>query len=315
MNSWEKQNESEKLEDILTILSKEWEPFAGNRALLNLHQLLTNSQYIEQLLPIMFGALSNPNSSYYMALALGRMGDRTLSRLIKATEDKNANVRSGACLALGQNYSSQRDLAIPVLLASLSDKNSTVRQEAINSLSNFHLDSSTVPTLILTMQNDPEISIRFIAAHILERIKDSRILEPALEALEDKESMMRCAAIRILGSSGNKQVLNKLIEFVENENEDSIVRLTAVNAVSLLGGNEIKEFLINLLTNKNNDVRYGAVQELAKIGDVEALPYLEEIYLNDEGSPTRGGTSQPTIKKAAAEAIQAIKDRKKSQFV
>ncbi len=51
------------------------------------------------------------------------------------------------------------------------------------------------------------------------------------------------------------------------------------------------------LSDKNVDVRLKSIQELADLGDIEALPTLEALYRDDPDS---------SVRKAAQEAGRAI---------
>jgi HEAT repeats/HEAT repeat len=90
--------------------------------------------------------------------AVEQYRDATIHALVKALNDRDANVRSAAALGLGSIGKVAAITPTPELTAALKDESATVRAAAAGALSNFTGGSdSMIPGLLTMMENDEAI--------------------------------------------------------------------------------------------------------------------------------------------------------------
>ena len=111
-------------------------------------------------------ALRAPPSS---AIALGRIGRTAVPGLIRTLQDEQSSVRTSAAIALGM-MGAQAEQAIPQLVKLLNDPDREVRQASVLSLGAIGpLTKELVPALV-RMMRDEDIFIRSMASAALQRI-------------------------------------------------------------------------------------------------------------------------------------------------
>jgi hypothetical protein len=105
--------------------------------------------------------------------------------------------------------------------------------------------------------------------------------EPLIEALMDRNRMVRLNATEALGKIGNERAVEPLIKTLEDD-WDSVVRLFATEALGKIGDARAVEPLIKTLENADNNVRrYAAAEALGMINDERAVEPLKEALQDD----------------------------------
>jgi HEAT repeat protein len=113
------------------------------------------------------------------------------------------------------------------------------------------------------------------------------------------------AAMSSLEEIGERAVL-PLIQVLLDQNELPIVRCRVAGTLAFLKDERAVEPLIETLVDENVEVRWHAVQALAKLGNRRAIPELQRIADNDEGEFTVTPTLHIVIKDDAKKAIEKI---------
>ena len=105
--------------------------------------------------------------------------------LVPLLKDSSSEVRAAAALALCNH---PHELALPDLVASLSDEDALVSGLAGNAL--VKIGSPAVPALLEVMQNLP-IKVRIPALRALVEIKDQRAIPVMMKCLEDDSAILQ----------------------------------------------------------------------------------------------------------------------------
>ncbi|RKY29568.1 MAG: hypothetical protein DRP68_07185, partial [Candidatus Omnitrophota bacterium] len=230
------------------------------------------------------------------AEALGEIGSPAIPHLIKALRDKDWRVRYRVRFPLGEIGSP----AIPHLIEVLKDKDSDVRKAAAEALRKIGWRP----------QNQEEEILYLIANPGWDELVEIGVpaIPYLIEALKDKDSNVRKAAVEALGKIDSKKAVPPLIEALKDENWD--VRSTAAEVLGKIGSQEAIPHLIETLKNENNYVRYKAAEALVKIGPpaifslIEALKH-EYWYVRQAAVYALGGIGS---QKAVPPLIEALKD-------
>jgi HEAT repeat protein len=164
-----------------------------------------------------------------------------------------------------------------------------LRQAAVNALeSKFHDAPDLFYHIKNVLQNDKNEYVRTVAAAVLGRMLDSRVVEPLIESLEKDSSLyVREKAAFALGKTSCKQAVEPLIKALENDSV-SDVRRNAADALGEIGDKRALEPLIKALENdSDSNVRWCAADALGKIGDKRAVEPLVKVLENDSVSTVR----------------------------
>ncbi len=154
--------------------------------------------------------------------ALTRGGTRSLSALVRALQDPDAEVVMFAAGVLGKT---RERAAIPHLIGLLTHLDVNVVQQAIESLAQLR-SGAAVGALLATLGEDPWL--RFAAIHALGEIGDERAVGPLAELLADEE--VRDGVIEALGKIGSPAALEHLAHALR-ESTDPVVFEACLRAI------------------------------------------------------------------------------------
>ena len=232
---------------------------------------------------------------------LGESGsDRTVSYLINALEDQDADVRKKAAEALGKIGD---PTALENLIVLLSDEDSDVRAWVASSLGEFN-DNRAVEHLILSLKDTNEL-VRCFAAYSLGNLRDTRATIPLCKILEDKKADVRIAAIYALEDIGDKKAAEPLIETLKY-GYPKHTRKLAAKALGTIGDVQAVEPLISIIKEnwKNTSLYRAAISALENIDDERAIePFRMAI---DEESQNHSILYSDDICEAAARALDRM---------
>lgn len=192
--------------------------------------------------------------------------------LVETLDERDTNVRQAAIDALGLLHARE---AVPALLNQLASSVWSVRLAAVRALSVFP-DPAVIAALIDRLQNDPQEHVREAAAEALGKFRSSEAVDALMtKALNDEDGFVRRIAAEALGS---------------------IRRREAVPA------------LITALADSEFHVRWAAVQALGAIGDARAVPALIEKLKEEHhaANPAWEELEHRRISDIAAEALESI---------
>ena len=127
-----------------------------------------------------------------------------------------------------------------------------------------------------------DVIIRRDAAKVLGYLNSAsggRAIQPLIEALNDKDMMVKYNVIQSLIRIGDNQAVEPLINLIKDKDEESIIRKNAAQALGELGDNQAVEPLINLIKDKDYEskIRNYAVKALGKHGDNQAVEPLIKL--------------------------------------
>ena len=243
---------------------------------------------------------------------LQEIGEGAIPELIKALEDKNPEVCTGATIALSKiGYN-----VVPFLIQAL--QNPSVKSLALDTF--VLIGKEALPDLIETLE-DNRSDLRSAAAEVLGRIgsedpetimvlwklenstrkfltsnrqafgqtnptESARALEniiPALtEALQDSVPKVRANAADSLVRIGTPEAIESVLPVLKQAlwSEDPVTRANVANTLIAIGTPEAVEPVLMLLRqslkNNNPSVRSNAAKLLKKIGTPKALKILQE---------------------------------------
>ena len=181
------------------------------------------------------------------------------------------------------------------------------REEAAISLGEIR-DSKGVDPLIEALKDEDEV-VRGWAAWSLGEIGDLNAVDPLIKALKDEDEWVRAEAASALGNIGDSKAFDPLI--VALNDEDEVVRGRAASALGNIGDPKAVDPLIVALKDDDRVVRWEAASALGNIGDPKAVDPLivalkdDDSVLRWEAASALGNIGDP---KAVDPLIVALKD-------
>ncbi|MBZ0317427.1 MAG: HEAT repeat domain-containing protein [Anaerolineae bacterium] len=136
--------------------------------------------------------------------------------------------------------------------------------------------SPAVEPLIKALQ-DSEKWVRYRAAEVLGRIRDTRAVMPLTDALQDTEYQVQWEAARALGKLCDPRAVQPLIRVLA---EDNLLQEIAVYSLCEVGEPAVAP-LIDALCNPVWRVRKGAAWALGELGDTRAVEPLIKALGDD----------------------------------
>ncbi len=132
---------------------------------------------------------------------------------------------------------------------------------------------------LIDLLEDPDPSLRQIAASVLGRIGSARATDPLIESLEDKNSNVRWDAAGALGKIRAEKSVGPLITMLKDESGP--VFYQAVTALGRIGSLEALDSLIAALDVPNSWNRKAVVTALGDLGSEKAVDPLLSILKED----------------------------------
>ena len=214
------------------------------------------------------------------AAALGNIGDaRAIRPLLLALKDPESEVRMAAVTAAGQFREPGTFDEIANLL--LDDGIIEVRQAAARALGNTR-HPAAIPYLLEALRDSFWWYEREQAADdLLQAIEGmgAPVFGPLIEALADKEGILRKFAVSILGRIGDPRALEPLGMALYDLHHE--VSRAAAEALARFGGASF-EILAEALRHPEMAIREHAVLALGRIQDARVAPLLMEMLRDPE---------------------------------
>lgn len=247
--------------------------------------------------------------------AMATLGGSTSDRLIAALKDERWRVREHAAKACGEIKDPRM---IDPLIAACRDRDGAVKSAAAEALGKIRT-AKGVPALIKLFR-DTSKTVRETAGTALMTIGEPSV-DPLLEALNDKDFVVRCHAVRALGGMTtdyqigrswvkDPKVVDRLLTMLKDP--DRAVREDATIALGMIGDARAVDGLIEAM--KDGAVKRHAIMSLGMIGDARALPPVLDALrgkgIRQDGTPTPGCivSEEAFIKEAAATALGHFRD-------
>lgn len=171
--------------------------------------------------------------------------------------------------------------------------------------------------------------VRRNAAQALGALRDKRAVEPLIQALKDRTMTVRQRAIVALGRIKDIQALPALLDILLENRHESYDANKAIHKFGKKALPEIAkafertnnqqlmllliemkyegafELVLKLLESSEPSTKLTAIQEMGKLGDKRAIPYLVS-QLNNDNPTTQSETVQALGKLGATETIPAM---------
>ncbi len=142
----------------------------------------------------------------------------------------------------------------------------------------------------------PDPDLRQFVAYLLGQARDSRAIEPLIDALQDEHVGVRGAAANALGTIGDPAAVPYLLPLLRHPNPQLVV--WAAFALTRLGHDSFG-VLESMLQSEDVDVRRSTILAFQQLGDQRAIPLLLAIS-NDDSKRFSGDT---TLGEAAVRAL------------
>jgi HEAT repeat protein len=191
-----------------------------------------------------------------------------VARLIKNAKSRLKWSRAHALRILGELKLPQ---SIPTLLRALEDKDADVRNVAARSLGRMKLQAAEEALIALLGKHDQAVSARIAAICIEMGPRTTPLL---IKTLRDGGQKARFWAARILGEIADQRATRSLIESVQDPDAD--VRSAAVWAIGNIADSSTVSIVIPHLSDPVWYVRAHAAEALGKIGDSSAATPLAD---------------------------------------
>jgi HEAT repeat protein len=194
----------------------------------------------------------------------------TLVDLLKTAEDEELSTMAAAALA------SLGDSAVEALTGLLADPES--RLLATTSLSQIRRSEIIAP--LLSVVNDPQVSVRSTAIEALSSFHDSRVPPVLLNALDDPAATVRKEAViglSLRSDLGEElDLLNRLKPLLYDFNRE--VCQQAAIALGRLGTDEAADALFEVIKSPATPVplTYDFIRALGWVGTAKSLDYLQQ---------------------------------------
>lgn len=243
------------------------------------------------LIPVLIKALDDPDWHVRAQVVM------TLSAAAGADTEFTAQVIEPIAAKLQDEYALVRDRAADVLARPKDEKAIAALVRAIVSEhrdARFHAHeaiirskaASALPQLMEHRNHaNPEVREKII--RIFGRIGGPEQVAPVIEALNDKDSVVRLAAVEALRKMEERGAIDTLKAMAADP--DAHVRARVARTMGDLGDRSAVPKLVELLRDPNGFVRGAAAEALGKLGDRSATHALIEVLVGERPpEPTPG---------------------------
>ena len=225
--------------------------------------------------------------------------------IIKTLKHKNSKLREAAKRSL---LNTKNESELKKLRNALEDEDWFVRKTVVEILGEIN-NASTIEFLIEALGDNNSFIRYYIAKRAILKKQDYNVIIHLINALKNKNVLIRESAAEILGEIGDVQAIKPLIELLKDENKS--IRYIAKKSILKLRNTKDIERLFNALKDDNISVRKAAKVVLIRIK--EQLEFDEIIKaLRDPKSyfEAREILSSYIDRDKIEECILALKDKK-----
>jgi HEAT repeat protein len=224
--------------------------------------------------------------------------------LIDYLKDEYSAVRYNSVVALGAIGDHRATLPVLAVLNNLAETEK-IRRWAANSLLNLDYKSYFADYLTIINSTEEPKAVRAALIYICQKARNKIALPTLLQVGNSRNDPIRKDALLALSQFNSKDAYNTLLEALTDA--DDIIRHHALKGLGKLGFPTANRFIIGFLGDENVQTRYYAVKALGRLRAAEALPQLEWMMENDNGTLEVEGEAE-VIKRAAKSAIWRIQE-------
>ena len=150
------------------------------------------------------------------------------------------------------------DAARDALTALLADSHKTVRLAALEGLAGMQIPVDIVA--VCGRLRDPDLTVQAKAIETIVQINDPASVHHLLDILQDESEYVRRAAVEVLNQVGNTGAIKDLLGALRDR--DWWVRVRAADALGTIGGPKVVEAVLSLVKDKDEFIRRCAVEIL-----------------------------------------------------
>ncbi|MHA1718105.1 MAG: HEAT repeat domain-containing protein [Promethearchaeota archaeon] len=194
---------------------------------------------------------------------------------IASSSQWNTRLRVSALDSLGRGAKDYNLINLLQTLANDQKQDKEIRRACITQISRLR-DPKVVPTLIAAL-DDPYHFIRFWAVRGLLKIDDPKSFTGLVKAMGDEDEEIRKTARIHLESVGAKAA-PALIEAMNSKESNKFVRYGSVGLLGRVSDPKALKALIAILNDENERVITIALRGLARIGSIDAVLPLLDLY-------------------------------------
>ncbi len=226
--------------------------------------------------------------------------------LIEQLKQRREDVRRAAVKALGEIGDIKAASALIAVVQ--GDKKKRVRAEAATSLGLLRAKEAVIPLIqALDPAKERKRWVRRNAAEALGLIGDSQAQEPLMNTLNDKEKVVRVAAMFGLYKLGDTKKLELLEQRAKDSDEE--VRQWALRELGFIAASQSVSVLAEAMKDTSTVVRLAAAEALGKIHGGECLDVLI-AGLQDQGPAVRA----TVVKSLSGRGVPAIGEGSQKLF-
>ena len=171
------------------------------------------------------------------------------------------------CLNMGENSEEKYSPEIRLLIKNLGNENRKTVLEAQEKL--LETGEDAIPALIEALGNKNSL-IRGNAAYTLGLTDNERAVKPLIEALKDENKVVRLWTITALGKLKKPESVSALI-FTLND-EDKMIRAFSARALGMIKTEKAGEALEKALENELNPSVREIIEKILKEGRKRPIP-------------------------------------------
>lgn len=169
------------------------------------------------------------------------------------------------------------------IIEDLSDLDYRVRMRTIHTL--VQRGHAEAIQLLLPLLNDREMLVRCAAMIALGTFADRQIFDSLVPFLASTVSLERKNAVQALVTSEDPRRRDAFLDALKTET-NLFVRVQLIKALSVFHEEKVFEMLIEQLTDQDEDIRAIAAIALGKMGQPCAIPALQQMVLTDTNEET-----------------------------
>ena len=232
-----------------------------------------------------------------------RLGEKTIGSLVSLLEnEEHDNLTDVSAALLGAIT-----LVTKPLSAGLKDPNSAIRIKTAETVE-FVDRIPQLKSLIEAAEKETESLAGTVALEVLAEA-ENQLVPSLVEALKDKEDIVRGCAAHALGWMKCTEAVEPLLEVLDDR--DGCVRIHTIFALALIGDRRTVKPLLTALTDRNKCIRDSAAYALGLLKDRAAVPHLIRA-LGDECESVRSTAAMSLgdlgDRRAAAALSEALSD-------
>lgn len=205
----------------------------------------------------------------YAAISLGQIGDpKSIIPLIRCFSDRNTEVHRSVLEA----FNRLGNIVITELIKCTESDDSELKSNAVKILAEMNIQQGLDSIILLT--DDPNELVRINSVEAISAYPCAKTRSILKNALDDKNSKVRVAAIKSIARLGTVEDMGLLMEYYAS-NRGELEQRT-IRRVLTEAARDNPDIFIMLFNSTSNNVKNMSLNTLVSAG-VEILPHLQKV--------------------------------------